>query len=334
MSPKIKLLNIIILFVLTTLLSSAIVLAQGVPANFKKTSAKKIQSNPGRWIGSMVYIKGIVNRWEKDTQANVANVFYLQDLFGFIIKVQYHEAFPPVNESVTLWGTVNGDPSGSGVFISMAGYTLGHVDPVPPVPPPPPPPTPWYKNLNIIIPIILGLFILIFIMIFFFVYISKKKEVISIERESLSPEPPPPLVSETQKIDVKNGVTIKLPTIDPTIKILPGHFVITEGINKGKTIAIFYDELIIGRFSSYDQPQSRKIIIEDPDSTVSRNQAKLTYENDEFFLQNDADPETKNPTEINGSRMGKGEKRKLYNNSIIRFGVVELKFIEGAVPPK
>ena len=298
-----------------------------VPADYVEATIKELFRNPGAWEGTKIFIRGIVDRYD-DTETNKVNTFQLEDVFGYRIRVQTAEALPEAKSKLTVWGEIKGAPDGQELYLAMKSFVYSDREKTKT--------NQGEKNTRIFL-FIAGIALLLIIAMLLTVMVFRKRPAEkgaalishSDENQLQAGAPEETDDAATVRIDPEN---IKILQIDdPTIKILPGHFVITKGENQGKYIPICFSQITIGRTCPHDP--ANKIAIEDPTRTISRNQAILTYEEGSFYLENKADPSQKNCTVLNGNPMGKDEKRILSKDSIVSVGYVELKFVDGQIPP-
>jgi hypothetical protein len=299
-----------------------------VPVDYVEATIKELFRNPGAWDGTKVFIRGVVDRYDESGANNKINTFQLEDVFGYRIRVQTAETLPEAKAKLAVWGEIKGDPNGQELYLVMKSFIYSDREQAKPAQ--------AEKSTRILlfaacIALLVVVATLLTVMAF-----RKRPTVKSVAQVSSSDELQLQTApsqgtddSATIRIDPENIKILQLD--DPTIKILPGHFVFTKGENQGKSIPICFNQVTIGRACPHDPVN--KIAIEDPTRTISRNQAILTYEEGVFYLENKADPGQKNCTVLNGEPMDRDEKRILARESIISVGYVELRYVDGPIPP-
>ncbi len=297
---------------------------QEATSDYADANIREITKNLETWEDKKVLLQGIVDRYD-DAETNTL-VFHLEDDYGYRIKIQTAYTLPAVKSKIFAWGTLKGDPGGMELYLSMEKFA----DKDKPDDAAKQKPLAWHKNPKSII--LISGFILIIVLATVIVFLMLRKR--SSARNFQPAQGVPGALQRNMVEQVDTAATIKIDLekikimqLAPTVKLLPGHFIITKGNNQGKTLPICFKEVIIGRACPND-PQN-KIAIEDSSKTISRNQAILTYENNVFYIENKVDPGRKNSICLNGTPLKKDQKCLLINNSIMSVGYVEIKFVEG-----
>jgi len=296
---------------------------QEATADYGDASIKDITIHPEDWDGRKVRLTGIVDRYD---DAAIVSIFHLEDDYGYRIKIQTSGELPSVKRKIRVWGTLAADQSGMELNLSMQGFAYSDT-PENSAPQKTPAAHKGYKGFIFIWSLLLSAAVAAGAV---FLILRKRNTV----RDFLPAQGSPEGAQRNTVEQVDSAATIKIDLnkinimpLAPTVKLLPGHFIITKGSNQGKTLPICFKEVIIGRACPND-PQN-KIAIEDSFKTISRNQAIVTFENGVFFIVNKVDPASKNSICLNGVLMKKDQKSCLTNNSVLSVGYVEIKFVEG-----
>lgn len=123
--------------------------------------------------------------------------------------------------------------------------------------------------------------------------------------------------------------TIKMVKTQPkTLKFIPGKFVITEGLDKGKEfrVAGFPTSegfvVTVGRKELSGDSAYAHIHLNE--KTVSREQAELHYIDHKLYLKNLSET---NPTQLNGVEIRPGKTIEVTPGSVIKTGEVEFKYV-------
>jgi len=176
-----------------------------------------------------------------------------------------------------------------------------------------------YSNLFYLI-IIAGIVLAILLVTLIVLVARKPAKTVSTQPERVQKGIPEP--------DYIQGETIKMHQPPPkTLKVLPGRFEIIAGDTKIKELRFFRlpeesdGEFTFGR--SVGTPY-KHIQIDNP--TISREQAKLLYNNGKYTIVNRADPNKSNSTIINEKPMAMNELYELAEGDKVTMGVVTMVF--------
>lgn len=111
-----------------------------------------------------------------------------------------------------------------------------------------------------------------------------------------------------------------------TIRYMPGKFVLSEGLDKGKVFRISGKSGPNGRVATIGRENigNNNFHIKLEDQTVSRKQAEIREENGKLFLKNLS---STNPTALNGRDLGVGEEVALGAGAKLKMGEIQMEYL-------
>jgi len=324
----------VLFFILTSFIFSHQILAQP-----KTISIEHIIRNPSSYEGVEVEFSGLVIQYVIDK--GTTNYYLIKGDYGGIIRVNTAEPAPETNKKYRVRGIVYRDARNNTIFVSEKYKTLLSDVPTTLINPPQLPQTvnteKDYSNL-----IIYGLLGLLLIFIVLFIYFQTTRRNLKSEYsynvpfqsnvgtsnyESYRPSASREAVPEfTSDLDYK---TIRIAkSKPPTLKYIPGKFVITDGADVGKEFQIAgYPTsngylVTIGRREVTGDKAYYHIHLKE--KTVSREQAELYYRDNKLFIKNLSET---NYTQVNGIDLLPGQIAEITPGTRIRTGEVEFKYI-------
>jgi hypothetical protein len=315
------------LFSLTLLCSIAAVgCQQGQPG--PTVRAGEIRSNPTKFSGLTVAIRGVVNSWELKQEGTFGNGYIFRDEYGDLLLVRTTNDLPKVGTELLVTGTVvtreeGADAAGQPirtVFIAEAGRgrTGFGID--------------WQDSRTVLL-IAIGSVLLLLLGLIVWASLRPETQAAGLTLppgEGLSRpvlgdpgELPPDLVDQvTKTVPYEGGVV----AYEKTRRMLPGVLTVMDG-DRGQSSVPLYsndgsNEVEIGRKSP---DATRGIRIEDRTATLSRHQAWIKYLSgeDRFQIRNG---DATNPTVLNGRQLDPHEIAELTDGSMLSMGAIKFRF--------
>lgn len=317
---------------------------------------KQIQN--GQMQNAFVTVSGYVERWEEGKAENTI-AYVLRDNWGDKITVISNAEQPNTNERYQVQGYVAYEQANQEyVIMENSRRSLAPTPVQPPTATPTPyrPPTPTMEPAPVFQPsptpipapvddtsggsteesestesngylIVLIIVILIVLVLLIAILLKGNKDQGLGDFDSTSVVT---MSDKTQKI------TAHMPTEKAiqsgTVKVMPGWFEVIGGVELKeirlmRPSGISEDQL---EFTFGRKPGDTITHIQLNDPTVSSNQAKLQYKDNQFILINIPDPNDpdRNSTLLNGESMNANEERVIQEGDTIEMGHVKLVFHE------
>jgi hypothetical protein len=264
---------------------------------FGQTSVKitDITDNPGKYNNELVKISGIVLQYTGNAQTT--SNYNVQDDFGGQIQVNTSEIVPETFRRYEITGTVVFDQVLRRPIIIEKSRLL-------------------VEKSNDLIYYLLGAVALLLGLVIYFVLRKKKL-----------PEGKPAINPVIIDDDFKT-IIINRDSPDKTLIMIPGSFEIITGLDQGKSFRMSGfpspegSVITIGRENVTGEKKYSHIQLKE--KTVSRKQAEIIYKEKRLFIKNLSES---NLTQLNGAELAIGLLKEIQNNSVIKTGEVEFRYI-------
>ncbi len=294
---------------------------------------KELLQHKDKYVNRMVEVEGIVERWVERAEQGKAGFYIMKDNFGDTVEIQTIEPNPPVGRYCRVTGLLaEGARKGSlyvqsrsivlldretgkGSTMDTGGRSSSGGDRAAPG---------FFEKVQGVASIytILGISALLLLVIAIFVIMSKRHHGSPLVLES-------PVMSledaKTIRIDPEGNIVSSPEPDEKTRKLMIGFFEVTDGLPGAQGQHLF----IPGHFTKIGREESGKdkskgwITFPADYITVSRHQADLIYEDDNYVLVNHAGV---NSTIVNGKSLSTDEKITIQNGDRVIFGEIELTF--------
>lgn len=283
----------------------------------------------GKFINDRVTIYGFCDRWE--LKPGTQTYFYmLRDDWGDEVKVLTDKGQPKTNTRYKIIGLVGVDPiNGEHIVNELERVELTETPPAPQPSTPPityPPSMPVKSEVPWTLITLVGLTAVVLIALIFVLVSMRKPAVPDIFKSG------DVVLTEDKTVKVSAAKATDKAIAQGTVKVMPGRFEVVGGVDLKELRLIrpsgIPEHSIAYTFGRKEGAPITHIRLND--STVSSNQAKLTFKAGKYTLINFPDPDDpdRNATQINGKPMQANETYQLKDGDEITMGVVKLIFRE------
>jgi len=291
---------------LPTILFMALFLTFVIPAHSQKVERIINKILNGQKVKATVTVDGVVDKWDINP-ANNTIAYILRDDWGDNITVIATGQHPETQRRYHVSGYVSYDQANREYVIMETGRKIFGAK--------------EHRGPNWII-IALALAIAIVLVVLVFV-LYKSRSVTA--TQDFGSDAVVTVSDKTVKLSA--AVASEQAIIDGTVKVMPGRFEVTGG-SELKEIRLIRPKGVPDNrlyFTFGRLPGDRITHIQLEHNTVSKDQARLNFQNNIYNLMNIPD-DSSNPTVINNQKLSANESRELHDGDIIQMGLVTLTY--------